>query len=81
MVNKSIKIARNSSNLTTKLHKLNAAQHIIEQLKNMADQYSYLTLYDLLPIESEIMQMKAEVERNQQNMGKKKGSALDIGHC
>lgn len=68
MVNKSIKIARNSPNLTTKLHKLNAAQHIIEQLKNMAEQYSYLTLYDLVPIESEIMQMKAEVERNQQNM-------------
>lgn len=68
MVNKSIEIARDSPNLTTKLHKLNTAQHIIAQLRNMAEQYSYLTLYDIVPIESEIMQMKAEVERNQQNM-------------
>lgn len=68
MVNKSIKIARSSPNLTTKLNKLYAAQHIIEQLKYMADEYPYLALYELLPIESEIMQMQAETKRNLQNI-------------
>ncbi|EKD37900.1 MAG: hypothetical protein ACD_75C00947G0001 [uncultured bacterium] len=68
MVNKSIKIARSTPNLITKLNKLCAAQHIIEQLKYMAEEYPYLTLYELLPIESEIMQMQAETERNLQNI-------------
>ncbi|OGR29423.1 MAG: hypothetical protein A2X83_06280 [Desulfuromonadales bacterium GWD2_54_10] len=67
-VNEALKIARRTPNQKTKLRKIYAAQHIIEQLKNMEEMYSYLTLYDLLPIEAELMQMQAETESNLQNL-------------
>lgn len=63
-VNEALIIARRTPNQKTKLRKTYAAQHVIEQLKNMQEIYSFLTLYDLLPIEAELMQMQAEAESN-----------------